>query len=127
MKRILVCIPIFAASLGILLWQFSNPNGFDVVWQYLGWANQALSVFTLWMLTVYLARSHKPYIIAMIPALFMTAVCSTFIFVSPNALNLPGATGYILGGLCVAIALVWFICWKCRKCPKTADADGAGA
>ncbi len=123
MKRILVCIPIFAASLGLLLWQVGNPNGFNVVWQYFGWANQALSVFTLWMLTVYLARGRKPYVIALIPALFMTAVCTTFLLVSPNALALPKTLGYILGVVCVVIALLQFFWWKSRRCPKTAETE----
>ncbi len=125
LKRIAVCVPIFAASLGLLLWQVGNPDGFNVVWQYLGWANQALSVFTLWMLTVYLARRHKPYVITLIPTLFMTAVCTAYLFVSPNALSLPKTVGYVLSGVCVVLSLLQFAWWKSRRCPKTAEPDEA--
>ncbi len=118
-KRIMVCIPVFLCSLGLLLWQVNNPNGFNVIWQYFGWANQALAVFTLWTLTVYLTQEHKPYIITLVPALFMTLVCSTFILVSPQALHL-GTIGYVLGGVCMLVALVWFICWKRSKYPRKA-------
>ena len=38
-----------------------------------------MAVFTLWAITVYLAVSKKPYVITLIPALFMTSVCSTYI------------------------------------------------
>ena len=111
-KRLMVSIPLFLVAIALLLWQIDNPDGFNVIWQYFGWANQSLSVFTLWMLTVYLTLEHKPYIITLIPALFMTAVCTTFIFVSPQALGLSPAIGYSLGGLCTLIAIVWFCWWK---------------
>jgi len=70
-----------------------------------------LSVFTLWTLTVYLVQHKKPYIITLIPALFMTTVCSTFLFVSKQAFHLPESVGYPLGVLCFFVALVWFCVW----------------
>lgn len=117
-SRIIICIPLFGATIALLLWQINNQDGFNVLWQYFGWANQALSVFTLWALTVYLAREKKPYIITLIPALFMTTVCSTFLFVSKQALNLPPVAGYSLGGICFMIALVWFLVWKKKETTK---------
>lgn len=114
-KRLYICVPLFGATVALLLWQINNKDGFNVLWQYFGWANQALSVFTLWALTVYLVREKKPYIITLIPALFMTTVCSTFIFVSKQALNLPSATGYLLGVVCLVVAIIWFCLWKKRN------------
>ncbi len=118
LKRVLVCVPLFLVSIALLFWQIGNPNGFNVIWQYFGWANQALSVFTLWMLTVYLARERKPYVVTLVPALFMTTVCSTFLFVSPQALGLSLPVGYTLGGLCFAVALAWFVWWLRAKCRR---------
>ena len=46
-KRFLIAIPMFLASLALLIWQMENPDGFNVIWQYFGWANQTLAVFTL--------------------------------------------------------------------------------
>ncbi|MCH5311950.1 MAG: carbon starvation protein A [Prevotella sp.] len=112
--RLTICIPLFGATMALLLWQINNKDGFNVLWQYFGWANQALSVFTLWALTVYLVREKKPYTITLIPALFMTTVCATFIFVSPQAFNLDGSIGYPLGLGCLAIAVVWFVVWKVK-------------
>ncbi len=110
-KRLAISIPMFAASIGLLVWQMENPDGFNTIWQYFGWGNQTLSVFTLWAITVYLVRAKKPFIISLIPALFMTSVCTTFIFVSPQALGMDPAYGYPLGMICTIVAVVWFCLW----------------
>ena len=110
-KRLIICIPLFLCSFGMLLWQVENPDGFNTIWQYFGWSNQTLSVFTLWTLTVYLAREKKPYWVTLIPALFMTTVCSTYLFISKQALQLPEPLAYSLGGICLLIAIVWFFLW----------------
>lgn len=110
LKRLYICIPMFLCSILMLVWQIENPDGFNTIWQYFGWSNQALSVFTLWTLTVYLVRQHKPYWLMLIPALFMTTVCSTFLFVSKQAFNM-GKAGYCLGGVCFVVACVWFTLW----------------
>lgn len=77
-RRLIVSLPIFLAS--FLIMQIN----FQVLWRYFGWCNQALSVFTLWAVTVYLARKKKLYIITLIPALFMTMVCITYIIYAPE-------------------------------------------
>lgn len=110
-KRLYVCIPLFAATVGILVWQMENPDGFNIIWQYFGWANQTLSVFTLWTITVYLVQQKKPFIITLVPALFMTVVCSTFLLISPQALGLDGTFGYSGSVIILVVALVWFFSW----------------
>jgi len=110
-KRLYICIPLFACSLSMLYWQMENPDGFNTIWQYFGWSNQALTVFVLWTLTVYLVRHKKPFVITLIPALFMTTVCSTYLFVSKQAFGLPGEIGYPCGAVCLVIACVWFTLW----------------
>ena len=117
-KRLLISVPMFLCALLLLLWQMENPDGFNTIWQYFGWGNQTLSVFTLWAITVYLVRNGKPYFISLIPALFMTTVCSTFLFVSPNGFNallpqlglgtIPTNVGYVCGVVCLLLAIVWF-------------------
>lgn len=113
-RRLMICVPMFFCAILLLLWQMQSPDGFNVIWQYFGWANQTLSVFTLWTLTVYLVRKRKAYVITLVPALLMTAVCSTFIFVSHQALGLEGPVGYVLGAITFVIAIVWFVVWKRR-------------
>ena len=111
MHRLYICIPLFAISIAMLVWQIENPDGFNTIWQYFGWSNQALSAFTLWTLTVYLVRNKKPFWITLIPALFMTTVCSTFLMVSKITFNLPGQIGYPIGLACLVVAIVWFCVW----------------
>lgn len=111
MNRLYVCLPIFVVSIAMLAWQSSNPDGFNVIWQYFGWSNQTLSVFTLWAITVYLVRKNKPYVITLLPALFMTGVCSTYLFISKQAFGLQEDLAYYLGILIVIIAMVWFVVW----------------
>jgi carbon starvation protein CstA len=97
-KRLYVCIPMFAAVIALLVWQMENPQGFDVIWSLFGWSNQTLSVFTLWAITVYLAQQRKCYWITLLPALFMTVVCTTYILIAPEGFELPFTAG-LAGGL----------------------------
>ena len=117
-KRLYICVPLFCVSIAMLVWQIENPDGFNTIWQYFGWCNQTLSVFTLWTLTVYLVREKKNFWVTLIPALFMTTVCSTFFFVSKQALGMPLEIGYFLGGVCFLIAVIYFTYWY-RKYQKS--------
>jgi len=111
MKRIWICIPLFGATLALLFYNIENPDGFNVIWSYFGWANQTLAVFTLWAITVYLVREKKPFWVTLLPALFMTVVCSSFIMVSKNAFGLDMTVGYAVGGAALIIAVAWFCGW----------------
>ncbi len=114
-KRLIICVPMFLAAVAMLVWQMANPDGFNTIWQYFGWANQTLAVFTLWTITVYLVRQHKNYWIALIPAIFMTTVCSTFLFISKCAFGLSAGISYAMGGACFVISIVWFTLWYNRQ------------
>lgn len=117
LNRLYICVPLFVISFLCLLWQIDNPDGFNVVWQYFGWANQTLSIFTLWTITVYLTLHHKPYVITLIPAVFMTMVCTSFLIVSKIAFGLPMTVGYAVGGFVALVAITLFFVWK-RKLAK---------
>ena len=111
MKRIWICIPLFGVTMLLLFFNISNPDGFNVIWSWFGWSNQTLAVFTLWAITVYLVRQHKPYWITLLPALFMTVVCSSFLMVSKNAFGLDLMVGYGVGCAALVVAVVWFAMW----------------
>lgn len=81
-KRLLVCVPIFVLCFITMLLPY------DSLWRYFAWSNQVLSVFTLWAITVYLARHRKLYLITLIPALFMTCVTVTYIFFAPEGIGI---------------------------------------
>lgn len=111
-SRLVICIPLFIVAIGILLYSLKDKDGFDMIWRYFAWTNQTLAVFTLWTLTVFLATSKKLYIITLIPALFMTAVCSTYIFAAPEGLGMDVTVSQIIGCVITAITLIVFLWWK---------------
>lgn len=113
LKRLLISVPLFVVGFIILHVNFS------VLWRYFAWCNQTLAVFTLWALTVYLVRENKPYIITLIPALFMTAVCSTYILMAPEGLALPEVWAYAIAAVVVLFVLGLFLYWKKRKAVST--------
>ena len=99
LKRVLVSLPLFVLALVII---FALP--FQTIWSYFAWCNQALAVFTLWCITVYLFREKKPVLIGMLPALIMTYVCSSYIFISPMMCGMENrALAYVLGGVLTLI------------------------
>lgn len=77
-QRAAISLPIFAATFAVMMIDFS------VLWRYFAWSNQALSVFTLWACTVYLARNRRLYVITLIPAMFMTVVTVSYLLVAPS-------------------------------------------
>ena len=97
-KRLMICIPMFIVAIGILLYSQKDKDGFDMIWRYFAWSNQTLAVFTHGPLTVYLVQAKKLYVITLIPALFMTAVCSTYIFVAPEGFGLSSGFFSTFGG-----------------------------
>lgn len=121
-KRIGLAITLFIPAIAILIFAKANTQGFNILWRYFGFANQALAVFALGMSSVYLAVHKKNYWIAFIPMMFYTFVVFSFIFHADIGLNLDGLLGltkdnanvytasYILGGIVTAL-YAWFI-WK---------------
>ena len=110
-KRLYICLPLFALVFALLMWQMNDAAGFEKLWSWFGWSNQALSVFTLWTATVYLVREKKLFWITLVPALFMTWVCTTFFFFSPNSLGLNLYLSYGIGFAAVLMAIIWFSAW----------------
>jgi len=90
-NRLIICIPVFLITGAILWYSIADADGFNIIWRYFGWANQALSCFTLWALTAFLWKKRKgyKYFITLIPAVFMTSVCMTYISTAKIGFNLP--------------------------------------
>lgn len=108
-KRLVICAPLFAAGVALTFIDFA------VVWRYFAWTNQALATVVLWCIVVYLYRQKSNYWVALIPALFMTYICSSFVFVSNQFVGL-GSTplAYLLGGA-LTVALTAVMCYKLYK------------
>ena len=114
-KRLLICVPMFIVAIGILLYSQKDAAGFDMIWRYFAWTNQTLAVFTLWALTVYLAQARKCYWITLLPALFMSAVCSTYILVAPEGLHLPTLPSQIAGIVIAGCLAIAFFLWRGKR------------
>jgi len=113
-NRVWLSLPLFAVS--IILLQIN----FDIIWRYFAFTNQTLAAFTLWAVTVYLYRQHKPWIITLIPAIFMTVVCSTYILCAPEGLRLTLQTSVGIG-LAFAACCTGLFFWLRYKENKTTN------
>ena len=90
-NRLFISIPLF--TIGFLLTRID----FSIIWRYFAWSNQTLAMVVLWAITVYLARSRKLYWVTLIPAVFMTAVTTTYLLFAPEGFALPQKISYISG------------------------------
>jgi carbon starvation protein CstA len=86
LKRFSIALPLFAIGIALLFVDF------DVVWRYFAWCNQAMSVVTLWVIVVYLKKFKRNIWVALLPAVFMTYICTSFVFVSNQFIGMPNRT-----------------------------------
>ena len=123
-NRLYIAIPLFIVTGALLIFSLTNKDGFETIWRYFGWANQLLSVFTLWSITIFLAlekRETSPYgfILTLVPALFMTMVCSTFILIVKGfGFGLPQPWAYGIASVITLGCLIGFIIWLRKTSPK---------
>lgn len=114
-KRLLICIPLFLVAILILIYNLSDPAGFEKIWRYFAWSNQTLAVFTLWAITIYLSRKGKPYWITLIPALFMMAVVITYILFDRSGIELLYTTSVIISAISVVISAIYFFLYRYKE------------
>ncbi|HBZ34269.1 MAG TPA: carbon starvation protein A [Bacteroidales bacterium] len=117
LKRLSISLPLF-----LLVYAMTFVN-FDIVWRYFSWTNQTLAVFTLWTGTVWLyknaierdLRYKYGYLLAMVPAVFMTMVCSSYIFIAPEGFDFAPENRWIAYAIAAAVSvmcIVLFMLWK---------------
>lgn len=88
---------------------------FDIVWRYFAWTNQTLATLVLWSITVYLVRHRWNVWVALLPAIFMTYVCASFLFVSGQFFGMENRLlAYVLGGVLTLGTLLLMI-FKLRR------------
>ena len=116
-RRLTIAVPLFVASAFLLWYNIADANGFNTVWRYFGWSNQALAVFMLWTATAYFVKEKGGlwYLITLLPALFMTAVCVTFILVDKIGFRLPQSLAPWIGLGTFVIFTILFYLWKNSK------------
>lgn len=116
-KRLWIALPVFGLSALLLWYNIADANGFNVIWRYFGWSNQTLAAFMLWTATVYLVlkRPGKAFLITLLPAMFMTAVCTTFILVDKIGFRLPTGLAPWIGIATFVLSGVLFLLWYSRR------------
>lgn len=106
-KRVILSLPLFVIA-GVLM-----CIDFSILWRYFAWFNQSLSVFTLWAVTTWLYKHCQQYtnalrygwICSIIPACWMTIICTSYIIIAPEGFGFSQNIG-IGGGICFTICIV---------------------
>ena len=115
-NRLLIAIPLLVCVFGMVFVDF------NIVWRYFAWTNQTLAVFTLWAGTIFLYKNAQTtkrypysYLIALIPALFMTMVSVSYIFIAPEGFHFAALglswLAYAIAGITTITLLLCFVCY----------------
>ena len=111
-NRILITILLLGTGLVI-----SNLD-YSIVWRYFSFSNQTLATIVLWAEAVYLSNEKKNYLIALIPAVFMTAVTTTYFLIAEECLKWLGLSyeAGVRSGIGIAICtLASFMLYRTNK------------
>lgn len=106
-NRLMLTLPLFA--IGIALTQID----FSVLWRYFGWANQTTATIMLWTAAAYLYRHGKCHWICTVPAIWMTAVCGTYLAFAKIGFGLNWTVSLIFGVIAtIAVTAAFLIVLK---------------
>lgn len=108
-NRLLISLPLFVIA--FVLTQID----FGIIWRYFAWSNQTLAMIVLWTITAYLIYENKAYWVTLLPAIFMTMVCSTYILIAPEGFKLPNDISYIGGTLITLTITISFWVYTSQK------------
>src|SRR5690606_24704045 len=98
-NRFMIAIPLFVAAFIL------TKLDFQVLWRYFSWANQCIAAIALWIATVYLYQRKTHYVVALVPAFFITSVLGSYLFYDPTiGFDLDIVTSDIIG-IIIAFAL----------------------
>ncbi|MGG0299980.1 carbon starvation CstA family protein [Bacillus albus] len=101
-NRLIIAIPLFVIAYGL------TKIDFTLLWRYFSWANQSTAAIALWIGTMYLFIKGKPYVVSLIPAIFMTLMTVIYILNAKIGFNIPLNTSYIVGTIITVILTAVF-------------------
>ncbi|MCW7761281.1 hypothetical protein OPS06_05195 [Photorhabdus sp. JAR] len=101
-KRLLLSVPMFIV--GYLI----TKTDFNIIWRYFGWANQTTAMVMLWAASAWLLRRDKFHWITTLPAMFMTAVCFTYLAFAPEGFALNWNISVVIGLAAMAVVTIAF-------------------
>jgi len=108
-SRLLIIVPVFAIAFVLT---FVMKDEFARIWKFVGISNQALAAITCWTIAMYLGLRGKTHLIMSLPALFLTAVCVTYLLTAPHSgggLGLPQKVSVIVGIAAASAAFALFL------------------
>lgn len=110
-NRFYISLPLFVIAFAL------TQIDFGIIWRYFAWSNQTLATVVLWTITAYLIYENKAYWVTLVPAIFMTMVCSTYILIAPEGFQLANDIAYMGGAMvtiCITIAF-WVYATQKKK------------
>ena len=116
-SRLIIIVPVFIIAFFLT---FVMKDEFARIWKFVGISNQSLAAITCWTIAMYLALRGRRHIMMSLPAVFLTAVCITYILAAPHTgggLALPMKSSLIIGltGAVAVMALFFIVMRKKRK------------
>ncbi|MDO1448162.1 carbon starvation protein A [Rhodocytophaga aerolata] len=108
-NRLLICAPLFVIGFMLTLIDFA------VIWRYFAWTNQTLATVVLWTITAYLLKEGKQYWVSLVPAVFMTAVVTSYLLVAPEGFSLPKGISYAAGIIMALLLLAATLVTAARR------------
>ncbi len=102
-NRLLITIPIFAASFALFFVNFS------ILWRYFSWANQTIGTIALFIASGYLIIKKKNFFVALIPAVIMLIVTMSYLGNAKIGFNLPWNHAYVFGAVVASVLLILFL------------------
>lgn len=107
-NRLLISLPLFARAFVL------TKIDFGIIWRYFAWSNQTLASVVLWTITAYLIHEKKLFWVTLLPAIFMTMVCSTYILIAPEGFHFENKLAYLLGAVVTALISIGFLTYKLK-------------
>ncbi|MES1053790.1 carbon starvation protein A [Bacillus thuringiensis] len=116
-NRLIIAIPLFMIAYVL------TKIDFTLLWRYFSWANQSTAAIALWIGTMYLYIKGKPYIIALIPAIFITMMTVVYILNAQIGFNIPLYQSYVIGGVITVILTIIFFLKAVSNVKKKIEVD----
>lgn len=102
-RRLVLVLPLFGLSCALLFLDF------NVLWRYFAWCNQTLATIVLWGCSVWLLRNGKNCWLTVVPATFMTFICTSYILCAPEGFQLDYTLSICVGLLAAIAAFGGFV------------------
>lgn len=77
-NRFMVAVPLFVISFIL------TKMDFQLLWRYFSWANQVTAGIALWIGAVYLYQMKTNYMVALVPAFFISSVIGSYLCYDPT-------------------------------------------